>query len=93
MIGPGFFNLNAALAKTIHFSERVGLQLRLETVNTTNTPQFANPNGSCCTANNANFGFVTGTRRQRLRLGQLRHRRPSQRPNSGEVDLLAFESV
>ncbi len=24
MIGPGFFNLNAALAKTIHFSERVG---------------------------------------------------------------------
>ena len=61
MIGPGFFNLNAALAKTMHFTERVGLQLRLETVNTTNTPQFANPNGSCCTANNANFGFVTGT--------------------------------
>ncbi len=30
-------------------------------MNTTNTPQFANPNGSCCTANNANFGFVTGT--------------------------------
>jgi hypothetical protein len=61
MIGPGFFNLNAALAKTAHFSDRVSLQLRLETVNTTNTPQFANPNGSCCTANNANFGFVTGT--------------------------------
>jgi hypothetical protein len=61
MIGPGFFNLNAALAKTMHFSERVALQLRLETINTTNTPQFANPNGGCCTANNANFGFVTGT--------------------------------
>lgn len=61
MIGPGFFNLNAALSKTIHFSERIGLQLRLETVNTTNTPQFANPNGGCCTSNNANFGFVTGT--------------------------------
>jgi hypothetical protein len=61
MIGPGFFNLNAALSKTMHFSERVALQLRLETINTTNTPQFANPNGSCCTANNANFGFVTGT--------------------------------
>jgi hypothetical protein len=61
MIGPGFFNLNAALAKTIQFNERFVLQLRLETVNTTNTPQFSNPNGSCCTANNANFGFVTGT--------------------------------
>jgi hypothetical protein len=61
MIGPGFFNMNFALSKTTRFTERIGMQLRLETVNTTNTPQFANPNGGCCTANNANFGFVTGT--------------------------------
>jgi Carboxypeptidase regulatory-like domain len=61
MIGPGFFNLNSSLSKTAQFNERVGMQLRLETVNTTNTPQFANPNGTCCTANNANFGYVTGT--------------------------------
>ena len=61
MIGPGFFNLNAALSKTAQLTERLKLQLRLETVNTTNTPQFANPNGGCCTANNANFGYVTGT--------------------------------
>jgi hypothetical protein len=61
MIGPGFFNLNAAVSKTVHFNERFALQLRLETVNTTNTPQFSNPNGSCCTSNNANFGAVTST--------------------------------
>ena len=61
MVGPGFFNVNAALSKTAQFNERMKLQLRLETVNTTNTPQFANPNGGCCTANNANFGYVTGT--------------------------------
>jgi hypothetical protein len=61
MIGPGFFNLNAALSKTTQFGERFRLQLRLETVNTTNTPQFANPNGGCCTSNNANFGSVTST--------------------------------
>ena len=61
MIGPNFFNLNFALSKTTQFTERIGMQLRLETVNTTNTPQFANPNGTCCTANNANFGFVTST--------------------------------
>ncbi|HUB79407.1 MAG TPA: carboxypeptidase regulatory-like domain-containing protein [Bryobacteraceae bacterium] len=61
LIGPGFFNLNAALSKTTQFGERVAMQFRLETVNTTNTPQFANPNTGCCTSNNANFGFVTGT--------------------------------
>jgi hypothetical protein len=61
LIGPGFFNLNAAMAKTFEFSEHTRLQLRFETVNTTNTPQFSNPNGTCCTANNANFGAVTGT--------------------------------
>jgi hypothetical protein len=61
MIGPGFFNVNLALSKTTQFTERVAMQLRLETVNTTNTPQFSNPNGGCCTSNNANFGFVTGT--------------------------------
>ena len=61
LIGPGFFNLNAALAKTTQFGERLTMQLRLETVNTTNTPQFANPNTTCCTANNANFGYVTST--------------------------------
>jgi hypothetical protein len=61
LIGPGFFNLNAALAKTFDFSEHMHLQLRFETVNTTNTPQFGLPNTTCCTANNANFGAVTGT--------------------------------
>jgi hypothetical protein len=64
MIGPGFFNMNFALSKTTQFTERIVMQLRLETVNTTNTPQFANPSSSnltCCTANNANFGFVTST--------------------------------
>ena len=33
------------------------LQLRLETLNTTNTPQFSNPN----TGFGSNFGFITGT--------------------------------
>jgi hypothetical protein len=61
LIGPGFFNLNAAVAKTFDFTEHMRLQLRFETVNTTNTPQFSNPNATCCTSNNANFGFVTGT--------------------------------
>jgi len=61
MSGPGFFNLNLALVKNTQLTERIGMQLRFETQNTTNSPQFGLPNGSCCTSNNANFGFVTGT--------------------------------
>jgi hypothetical protein len=60
LTGPGFFNLNLTLAKNTKLTERLGMELRLETFNTTNTTAFANPNGSCCTSNNANFGYVTG---------------------------------
>ncbi len=44
------------------------MQLRLDSINITNTPQFSNPNTSCgntgasavsCTG--GSFGFVTGT--------------------------------
>ena len=61
MIRPRFFNVNASVSKTVHLNERMAVQLRLETVNMTNSPQFANPNGTCCTSNNANFGYITGT--------------------------------
>ena len=60
LTGPGFFNLNLTLSKNTRLTERVGMELRLETFNTTNTTAFGNPNGSCCTSNNANFGYVTG---------------------------------
>ena len=58
--GPGFINLNLTLSKNTKLTERIGMELRLETFNTTNTTAFANPDGNCCTANNANFGHVTG---------------------------------
>jgi len=60
LTGPGLFNVNLTLSKNTRLTERVGMELRLETFNTTNTTAFANPNGSCCTSNNANFGHVTG---------------------------------
>jgi len=46
--GPGFFNLDAALSKSIHFTERFSLDLRLEALGATNTPQFYfnNTNGT-----------------------------------------------
>jgi hypothetical protein len=55
--GPGLFALNAGLSRWINIREGMRLQLRFETLNTTNTPQFSNPN----TGWGSNFGFVTGT--------------------------------
>ena len=40
---------------------RVGFEMRVEFFNLFNRPQFAPPNTTCCTANNAAFGFVTST--------------------------------
>jgi hypothetical protein len=60
LTGPGFFNLNLTLSKNTKLTERIGMELRLETFNTTNTTAFGNPDGGCCTSNNANFGHVTG---------------------------------
>jgi hypothetical protein len=56
--GPGYFNVDMTLSKDVRFTERMGLQLRLETFNLTNTAQFNNPSGSCCTGN---FGVITST--------------------------------
>ncbi len=55
--GPGLFALNASLKRTIVVGERKFVDLKLETINATNTPQFSNPN----TGFGSNFGFITGT--------------------------------
>jgi hypothetical protein len=61
--GPGFFNLDAALSKSIRFTERYNLDLRLEAFGATNTPQFffASNGGSAAgtTLGSASFGHVT----------------------------------
>ncbi len=56
--GPGLFNLDFSLFRTVPISERLHLQLRGEAFSITNTPQFANPG---TVLGNANFGYVTGT--------------------------------
>jgi hypothetical protein len=58
--GPGLFSLNASLSRWITLKESgtpLRMQLRLETINATNTPQFSNPNVTW----GSNFGFVTST--------------------------------
>ena len=58
IIGPGFFNVDLGVFKTISITERVKMQLRGEALNLFNHPNFGNPNGD---VTNGNFGYITGT--------------------------------
>jgi hypothetical protein len=57
--GPGLFQFNLSLAKSIQFTERLGLQLRCDSFNFTNTPAFANPPNLSITS--SSFGDITST--------------------------------
>jgi hypothetical protein len=61
--GPNFFDLDAALSKSVRFTERYSLDLRLEAFGATNTPQFFfTTNGgtaSGTTLGSSSFGDVT----------------------------------
>ncbi len=70
--GPGLVSLNAGLSRWIVLKPREGgdirMQIRLDSLNVTNTPQFANPNTSCGTTSATaascaagSFGYVTST--------------------------------
>jgi hypothetical protein len=56
--GPGLFILNASLFKNIQVRERFNIELRAESFNFTNTPEFSNPQTSITSAT---YGYVTGT--------------------------------
>ncbi len=55
--GPGLYELDFSLFKSIALTERFNLELRGESFNLTNTPQFSNPDVNL---GDANFGYVTG---------------------------------
>ena len=68
--GPGLFALNLSLFKNFKVRERANVELRCETFNFTNTPQFANPQGSA-----HEFDFRLRDRHARQRHGSERYRR------------------
>jgi hypothetical protein len=59
----GVDNVDLAAFKRVLFGQqdRAGLELRVEFFNLLNRKQFAPPDTTCCTSNNANFGVVTST--------------------------------
>ena len=56
--GPGLFALNLSLFKNFKIKERTTVELRAETFNFTNTPQFSNPSSGLTSST---YGYVTGT--------------------------------
>jgi hypothetical protein len=68
--GPGIFNFDLSLSKAVKIRERMELKVRIDAFNAMNTPHFNNPGTTCCTAQSAGFGVVTGTTPPRqLQLG------------------------
>jgi hypothetical protein len=68
LTGPAYFDLDAALSKSIRFTERFNLDLRLEAFGATNTPQFyfnntnGTPSGGIAagtTLGSSSFGDIT----------------------------------
>jgi hypothetical protein len=58
VIGPGLFNFNLSLFKTIQITERAKFELRFESFNTFNHTEFL---GLDTGSNDGNFGHVTST--------------------------------
>ncbi|MGH9395526.1 MAG: TonB-dependent receptor, partial [Terriglobia bacterium] len=67
--GPGLAQLDFSAFRNFKLSERFKLEMRLETLNFTNTPHWNNPNMSCSIVNGVcggNFGQITGAFGQRI---------------------------
>jgi hypothetical protein len=56
--GPSYRDLDLALVKHTHLTEKADLEFRAEVFDITNTPAFAQPNGSFGAAA---FGSITST--------------------------------
>jgi TonB dependent receptor-like, beta-barrel len=68
--GPGLWNIDFGLFRTIDFPGGVRLQFRAEALNLLNHPNFSNPGGDI--SNAGTFGFITsttGTGERNLRFG------------------------
>ncbi len=65
--GPGVFNFDAGLQRSFKLTERMNLLFRVQAINSTNTPHFSNPSGSCGSltatggCSNSSFGQVSST--------------------------------
>jgi hypothetical protein len=59
--GPGFWNVDLSVSKTIQFTEGIRARLRAEAFNAFNHPNFSNPSGDIDSSSGANLGRITST--------------------------------
>ena len=59
--GPGLLNFDLSMSKAARIKERYEIKVRVDAFNALNTPHFSNPGTTCCTAQSAGFGVITGT--------------------------------
>ena len=59
--GPSYRNSDVSLSKTVNIREHMAASFQVDAFNLTNTPHYANPNTTCCTAQNPSFGQITST--------------------------------
>ncbi len=64
--GPGFFNIDLGLFRSIFFTEDIALQFRIEALNALNHPNFSNPASDI--SNAGTFGYITSTTGQGSRI-------------------------
>jgi len=67
--GPGFFNMDLSLFRTIGITEGINLQFRAEALNALNHPNFGNPGADI--SNQGQFGFITSLVGQPSRIFRL----------------------
>ncbi len=78
LIGPGLSNIDIALLKNFHVTERINIAFRAQFFNATNTPHFGQPNGQYGTYNstgafnlNSQFGLINSVLPSSNRQGEL----------------------
>lgn len=65
-----YVDLDTALTRNFALSERLNMQLRLESFNTLNHPNFNNP--SSTTLNSSSFGKITSAQSPRIFQGAVK---------------------
>lgn len=66
---PGSFRLDLNLIKRVRITERIGLQIRADAINFTNSPQWGDPNANI---NSLDFGRITSADGNRIVVLQAR---------------------
>jgi hypothetical protein len=67
--GPGFFNIDMSLFRSVSLTEDIKLQFRAEALNALNHPNFANPGADV--SNAGALGYITSTVGQGSRIFRL----------------------